>query len=170
MHFKYRIRVENNLCPLSNERIYTENSQEVAFTKNFHSGVEKGMLPTSVSTWSSKNKSSFLLSTEGYVRLHKQTGPNCCRKDLAAWWVVLSLLTQPQQKVLHVQSHIALLITEPQLRSIALKPPQEAGSLIFDPNVTGRPPPAIQIKIKMSLVQACSIWGKVLLSPLTQVL
>lgn len=54
-----------------------------------------------------------------------------------------SLLTQPQQKVLHVQSHAALLITEPQLRSIALEPPREAGSLIFDPNITGRPPPAI---------------------------
>lgn len=52
--------------------------------KNFHSGVEKGMLPTPISAQRSKNKSSFLLSAGRYVRLHKWTGPNCCRKDLAA--------------------------------------------------------------------------------------
>lgn len=52
--------------------------------ENFHSGVEKGMLPTPVSTRRSKNKSSFLLSAAGYARLHRWTGPNCCRKDLAA--------------------------------------------------------------------------------------
>lgn len=55
--------MENNLCPPSNKRIYTEAFQEVARELNFPSGVEKGMLPTPGSKWRRENnRSSSLLS------------------------------------------------------------------------------------------------------------
>lgn len=39
--------------------------------------------------------------------------------------------TTSAESTAHLESRCFILITEPQLRSIALEPPQEAGSLIF---------------------------------------
>lgn len=61
-------RRENNLCPLSNKKIYTEAFQEVARELNFHSRAERGMLPIPGSMWRSENnRSSSLLSARRYM-------------------------------------------------------------------------------------------------------
>lgn len=77
------------------------------------------MLPTPVSTWRSENKSSSLFSAGRYMGdCTNGLWLNGNWEDGCMTGGAQCPLTQPQQKALHVQSHVALLVTEPQFREV----------------------------------------------------
>lgn len=102
-------------CPFSNKRIYTEASWEVARELNLPSRAERGTLPTPGRVWRRENHRSSSWHARRYTRgCTNGLWPNGSRKDPAARGGAQCPLARPQQKALRVQSHVALLVIDPQ--------------------------------------------------------